>query len=78
MESAKVKKSNRGFDRLLLEYLSIAGSVFFIVTLVMNGNWKQAVAMVTSVTGQAVCVAFGALALIGLWLAGKLRSDGDE
>lgn len=77
-DHVKLRKPNRSFFRLLLEYLSVAGSVFFVITLVMNGNWKQAIAMIASVTGQAVCVAFGAFAIICLWLAGKLRSDGDE
>jgi len=78
MDARKSQSTIRGLGRLLLEYLSVAGSVFFLVTFVLNVRWKEAAAILTSVTGQAVCVAFGAIAILCLWIAGKMRSNDTE
>jgi hypothetical protein len=67
------RKKPPGPGKLLVEYVSIAGSIFLLVNAVKGMDWQQAENIVTNPTGQAVLVAFGAVAVYALWIVERFR-----
>ena len=78
MDTAKPRKRQPSFGRVLLAYLGAAGSMFFVVTLLTNATWKDTLHIVTTPAGQAVCVVFGAIALTCLHVLGWIGSRADD
>lgn len=66
-------KRPAGPGKLLVEYVSIAGSIFLLVNAVKSMNWTEAVIILTNPTGQAVLVSFGAASVFLLWLVEHFR-----
>lgn len=69
----KDEKRSRGPGKLLVEYVSITGSIFLLVNAGTSMNWREAASMVTNPTGQAVLVLFGGVVVYLLWIVERFR-----
>ena len=67
------EKKPRGPGKLLVEYVSISGSIFFLINALWSSTWKDAARIILDPTGQTVLVGFGAVAVILLWIVGRFR-----
>jgi len=72
-EDEEEEKEARGPGKLLVEYVSIAGSIFFVVNALWSSTWKDVIRIILDPTGQTVLVGFGAVAVILLWIVGRFR-----
>lgn len=68
------KPPKKGLATVIVEYVSLAGSIFLIVNFLKDAKLSEAAAILTSATGQGLLVLFGALSIAILWMVGKLRS----
>jgi len=67
------EKQVRGPGKLLVEYVSITGSIFLLVNGATSMHWRDAASMVTSPTGQSVLVLFGGVVVYLLWIVERFR-----